>query len=159
MTENEEKSIKEWCNSRRSLNANTLDHACKAYMKKTEKIFELELKSKKDKYGFERALVNQDKLLKFEVKDAKVLVLQRFRQKVLALENQRVTYLGNKQDRVEPANYNKNNIISRMDNKKEDKKIINLSLLDRKVIQNIEDDKNGEIVISEVVTKVWMLLK
>ncbi|KAF0332903.1 hypothetical protein F8M41_018660 [Gigaspora margarita] len=62
---------------------------------------------KNDENRFEKALADQDESLKVEVKDAEALVLQKFRRKVLASENQRVTYLENEQDRGEPANYDK----------------------------------------------------
>ncbi|KAF0471570.1 hypothetical protein F8M41_025227 [Gigaspora margarita] len=62
---------------------------------------------KEDEHGFEKALADQDELLEVEVKDAEALVYQGFKQKELASENQRVTYLGHEQDRLKPANYDK----------------------------------------------------
>ncbi|CAG8480158.1 35342_t:CDS:2 [Gigaspora margarita] len=128
---------------------------------------------KEDKREFEKALVDQDELLEVEVKDAKALVCQGFKQKGLALENQRglegleaVHQFNNnhirlkdqfQQSRVQSVHIDVENdrsngglLVSKMNDKKEDRKMDDLPELDREVIQNIKWDKNSKVVMPKI---------
>ncbi|CAG8480179.1 35343_t:CDS:10 [Gigaspora margarita] len=78
------------------------------YLKPAKMIYTKKIRDLEDyEHEFEKVLPDQDELLEVEVKDAKALVCQGFKQKGLASENQRVTYLEHEQDRLKPANYDK----------------------------------------------------
>ncbi|CAG8632044.1 5784_t:CDS:2 [Gigaspora margarita] len=176
LMEDEEESTEWWHNSRRPLNGDTLDCACEACMKKGPlerhtKFWNVE----KDEDRFEKALADQDESLKVEVKDTKVLVVQKFRRKVLASENQRVTYLGSKQDRVQknfeavdesennhiqPEDQFRRTIVRSVDIESDSVILVGKIVHDKvsgdlhesykEAFRNVKWDKNGEVVTSEV---------
>ncbi|CAG8721907.1 22674_t:CDS:2 [Gigaspora margarita] len=183
LTEEEEKSIEGWRNVEADEHK-TIDHHLGS-TGKAPKILEWPLKSaescagrigtkdvrkkedKRVKLGMEplmtylklaKALADQDESLKVEVKDAEALVLQKFRWKVLASENQRVTYLENEQDKAyrrwkhlyeESVDIGSDDVIlvSKMVH---DKVSSYLHESYREAFRNIKWDENGEVVTSEV---------
>ncbi|CAG8472910.1 8209_t:CDS:10 [Gigaspora margarita] len=83
LTGDEKRSVKEWCNSMMGKWMGKRRNE-ETYQDKTYK------KNIGNENGFEKAHIDQDILLKVEVKDAEALVCQGFRSKKLVSENQRI---------------------------------------------------------------------
>ncbi|CAG8789978.1 1565_t:CDS:2, partial [Gigaspora margarita] len=141
LTEDEEEGIEGWYNNKRSLNEDTLD---RAYCQTITKV-------KKDENGFEKALANQDELLKVEVKDAEALVLQNFRRDILVQKNLEAVN-ESKNNHIQPEDqfqktivqsmYIESNSVSKMVHDEEEES--------SDLHESYEEDKNSEVVISEV---------
>ncbi|CAG8540338.1 23355_t:CDS:2 [Gigaspora margarita] len=128
LTEDKEESIEGWHNSKRSLNEDTLDRACEAWSTgKAHKILEWFLKFAESSAG----RIGTKNVKKKEVKRVKI---ETNLESVGEFENNHIQLEDQFQGTMEEIR----------------KSLIYLYLIERKAIQNIEDNENSKIVMSRI---------